>query len=289
MLKFKGLVSQRYRRPWSAWKPVGIMMLALAVLGPVHADEATPDKFKIAIGGYGLTRYDTDISLTEAGSGLGLAIRPEDTLGVEKEQAVFRLDGHYRFNERHALSFSWYRIGSNGTKSMETEIDWIDQDGNPIVIPVGASVETALDYDIYKLGYLWTFYNSEKVELMAGAGLHITRIRVGLEAETTSTGIDARRVNTTVPLPVLSFGLTYNVTPKFDWYVKSELFTLKYDDWDGVYTDLTLGMEYSFTDHFSAGLGIGSNALQVTEDTSDYRFEFNNRIVGLLFYVAAKF
>ena len=289
MLKFKGLVSQRYLRPWSAWKPVGIMMLALAALGPVHADEATPDKFKIAIGGYGLTRYDTDISLTEAGSGLGLAIRPEDTLGVEKKQAVFRLDGHYRFNERHALSFSWYRIGSNGTRSIETEIDWIDQDGNPIVIPVGASVETAVDYDIYKLGYLWTFYNSEKVELMAGAGLHITRIGVGLEAETTSTGIDARRVNTTVPLPVLSFGLTYNVTPKFDWYLKSELFTLKYDDWDGVYTDLTLGMEYSFTDHFSAGLGIGSNALQVTEDTSDYRFEFNNRIVGLLFYVAAKF
>ncbi|MCJ7557689.1 MAG: hypothetical protein MUP90_12355 [Gammaproteobacteria bacterium] len=70
--------------------------------------------------------------------------------------------------------------------------------------------------------------------------------------------------------------------------MKTEMFALKFEDWNGVYTDVSLGMEYSFTDHFAAGLGLGSSSLRMTEDTSDYRFEFNNRIVGITFYVAAK-
>jgi len=291
MRQLAGLVPERRGEASRglAWTSATLCMLALATFSPVHADEAMPDKFKIAIGGYGLTRYDTEISLTEADSGLGISIHPLDALGVDTQQAVFRLDGHYRFNERHGLTFSWYRIGSDGDRTIAAEIDWIDQDGNPIVIPLGASVATSVDFDICKLGYLWTFYNTEKVELMVGAGLHISQIAVGLTAETTSTGIDARRVSTTVPLPVLSFGLGYHLTPKFDWYLKTEMFALKFEDWDGTYTDLAFGMEYSFTDHFAAGLGLGSNALRVVEDTSDYRFQFDNRIVGLLFYVAAKF
>jgi hypothetical protein len=264
-------------------------ILALAVFGQVNAEESGADTFKIALGGYALTRYESSISLTEANSGLGVSISPEETLGVTREQAVFRLDGHYRFNDRHSLSFSWYRIGSQGNRSIQKEIEWVDDNGDPIVIPIGASVETSLDYDIYKLGYLWSFYNSEKVELGVGAGLHFTRIAIGLTAETTSTGVDARRVSTSVPLPVLSFAVGYHVTPKLKWYLKSEFFALAFKDWDGLFTDTALGIEYSVMKNLALGLGIGGNALRVTEETDDYSFKFDNRISGALFYVAARF
>jgi hypothetical protein len=61
---------------------------------------------------------------------------------------------------------------------------------------------------------IWTFHHSDKVELAAGLGLHVTKIAMGLEAETTSSGVDAKNVSVTAPLPVLSFSLRYNVTPK---------------------------------------------------------------------------
>lgn len=266
-----------------------LVTILVATIIPVHAEEVVSDKFKIAFGGYSLVRYDSALSLTEPKLGAGISINPEATLGLNTDQTVLRLTGHYRFNKKHALTYSWYSINSHGNKSIEEEIKWLDQNGDPIIIPIGASVDTNLDFDLFKVGYLWSFYHTDKVELGVGAGLHMTRIAVGLTADTTSTGVDARDVSTTLPLPVFSAGLTYHVTPKFDWFLKAELFTLQFDDWEGTYTDSSLGMEYRAFKHVGLGIGLNSDSLRITEDASDYKFTFDSRITGLLIYAAAYF
>jgi hypothetical protein len=266
-----------------------IACLFLGTISSVYGSEAVDNKFRIALGGYSVIRYDSAMSLTDEALGAGVSINPVDAFDLETKQSVLRLDGFYRFNNTHALTYSIYSITASGNKTLEDEVDWLDEDGNIITIPVGASVETSLDYDIYKVGYLWSFYHTDKVELAAGAGLHITRISVGLDAGGTYTGNEARDVKTTVPLPVLSFGLTYRVTPKFHWYLKSEFFALKFDQWDGVYTDASFGMEYRAFEHIGFGLGLGSNSLKLTEKTNDYRFDFDNRITGIILNVVGYF
>jgi len=268
-----------------------ILLAAMFVvaINHAHAEDAVSDKIRIALGGYALPGFESSISLTDTGLGAGISISPEDTLGVNTEQTVLRLDGRYRFTKKHALTFSWYRIKSDGNKTLTEEIDWVDENGDPITIPIGASVNTTLDYNIFKLGYLWSFHHTDKVELAAGAGLHITRVAIGLSADTTFTGVDATDVSTSIPLPVLSFALTYKVTPKFSWYIKSEIFTLAFDDWKGNYTDGILGMEYRAFKHVGLGIGFGTNALKLSEETSDYKFSYDNRIAGALLYAAAYF
>jgi hypothetical protein len=257
--------------------------------GSVCAEEKKPDRFKISLGGYTLARNESEMSLTERTFGAGISISPEDTLGLETEQTVFRLDGQYRFNPEHSLSFSWYSISSDGTKRVEEEFDWMDENGDPITIPVGARVDTQLDYDIYKIGYLWSFYHSSKVELAAGLGLHITRIAVGLQAETTSSGIDARDASVTLPLPVLSFGLSYNVSNKLSWYLKSETFSIELEDWTGTYNDNSLGVEYRLVKNVGVGIGLAGNTLKVSQETEEYKFVFANRVAGLSLYVSGYF
>ena len=115
----------------------------------------------------------------------------------------------------------------------------------------------------------------------------MTRIAVGLQAETTSSGVGAQDVSTTVPLPVVSFNLSYNVTPKFSWGLRAEAFALKFDDWDGLYTDSSLSMQYRAFKNVGLGIGLNSNSLKVTENTGEYKFVFDNRISGILIYVAA--
>ena len=261
----------------------------LAIASQVHAEEKPIDKFKIALGGYAVGRYDSNMSLTESTLGAGVSIDPQETLGLDLEQTVTRLDGYYRFNIKHALTYSWYSINTTGNKVIETEFDWLDENGNPITIPVGAQADTSLDYDIFKLGYLYSFHHTDKVELAVGAGLHLTRISVALDVDTTSGPIGTKNAKTTVPLPVLSFGMTYHVTPKFKWYLKSEVFAISIDDWSGSYTDNTLAMEYRAWKNVGLGLGLGGNALKVTEDTGDEKFTYDNRIIGLNLYVAAYF
>ncbi len=266
-----------------------LLTVLIAAICPVHAEKAVADRFKIAIGGYTLSRYDTAMSLSEPNLGVGISIRPDDTLGLERKQTVLQLGGYYRFSKKHALTYSWYSISSQGSKSLEEEFDWIDENGDPITIPVGASVNTSIDYDIYKVGYLWSFYHTDKVELSAGAGLHVTRIAVGLQTDTTSSGIDAEDVAITVPLPVFSFRLGYNITPKFSWGLQTEAFALKYDEWDGVFTESSLAMEYRVFKNISLGIGLSSNSLKINRYTSKYKFVYDNRISGLLVYTAAYF
>jgi hypothetical protein len=264
-----------------------IMLIATANFA--YAEEAVPDEFKIAFGGYSVFRYDSTISLTEPEIGAGISISPEDTLGLKGTQTVLRLTGHYRFSRKHALIYSWYSISADGNKVVEEEFDWLDENGDTITIPVDAKVDSSLDYDIFKVGYLWSFYHTDKVELAAGAGLHLTRFAIGMHAETTSSGIDTQDVSTTVPLPVISFNLSYNITPKFSWSLRAEAFALKFEDWDGVYTDISLSMEYRAFENVGLGVGLNSNSLKVTENTSEHKFIYDNRISGILVYAAAYF
>jgi len=266
-----------------------VLALFLVTTNVAHAKEKIPDQFRIALGSYGVVRYDSVMSLTDPDLGAGLSITPEDTLGLKTEQSVLRLDGYYRFTRTHALTYSWYKISSDGNKTIEEEFDWIDENGNKITVPVGAKVDTSLQYDIFKLGYLWSFYHTDKVAMSAGVGLHVARIAIGLRTDTTATGVEAKDVDTSLPLPVISFSIVYHVTPRFYWHLKQEFFALNYDKWDGNYTDSTLGIEYRVFENVGLGIALSSNSLKLTEIEDDYKFHYDNRITGVLLNVAAYF
>ena len=266
-----------------------LVVLIIATTSHVHAKEKIPDQFRIALGGFAVVRYDSLMSLTEPNLGAGISISPEDTLGLSSEQVVLRLEGYYRFTKKHAMTYSWYKISSDGSKILEEEFDWIDDNDDTITIPIGAKVDSTLSYDIFKLGYLWSFHHTDKVEMAAGVGLHMTSIEIGLRTDTTSSGVNASDVDTTLPLPVFSFGIVYHVTPKFVWHLKQEFFALQFDKWDGNYTDTTLGVEYRFLENVGLGVAFSSNSLKVTENENDYKFNYDNRITGVLINVAAYF
>ena len=266
-----------------------LVIMLVATTNIAYAVEAVPDKFKIALGSYKVFRYDSTISLTDPDLGAGITITPEDTLGLDTRQTVLRLTGYYRFTKKHALTYSWYSISTDGAKSIEEEFEWLDENGDTITIPVGANVDTSLDYDIFKVGYLWSFHHTDKVELSAGAGLHMTRVAVGLSAEYTGSDLKTQDVSTTVPLPVISFNLIYNISPKFDWGLRAEAFALKFDEWDGVYTDISLKMEYRAFKNVGLGIALNSNSLKIIQETSDHKFILENRISGVLISVAAYF
>lgn len=267
-----------------------LLMMSMVSINHAHAaEDAVADRFRISLGGYTLTRYESSMSLSDPTLGAGISISPEDTLGMDTEQSVTRLDGYFRFNAKHSLTYSWYSISSDGNKSIEKDFEWVDDGGNEIIIPAGASVTSSLDYDIFKIGYLWSFHHTDKVELAFGGGFHMTRLALDMTATSTIGGGDTTDVSTTVPLPVVSFALAYNVTPKFKWYLKSEFFALKFSDWDGSYTDSMFGMEYRVLKYMGLGISLGNNVLRLTEDTDEQKFIFNNQISGALLYVAAYF
>ena len=265
------------------------LLTSLVMLGTSPAMAQEDDKFYISAGAYSVLRYESAVSLTETNLGAGISISPRDTLGLDGEQTVFRLDGLYRFNAHHAMTFSWFRINADASKTLVDDIEWVDENGDTVIIPTGTSVSSSLGYDIYKLGYLWSFYRSDKVELAAGAGLHLAEVKVGLSVDSAIIGSELRTAKSNLPMPVLSFRLNYNVTPRFDWFIRTQLFALDLGEWRGVYSDIELAMKYQLFEHIGIGVGIGSNGLDVVREYDDSRFEFENRVAGLHLFVSANF
>jgi hypothetical protein len=267
-----------------------VALVAVMLSGKVFADEPAPDKFRIAIGGFTTNRVDSSLSLTGSDVGVGASISPRDTLGIELESTVLRIEGHYRFNDEHALTYGWYDLKSTGDKLIEEEFDWVDENGDPITIPVGARAETRLESEIFKIGYLWSFYRSDKIEVAVGGGLHTTRLTIGLDASVTNPpDSSVERVDSTLPLPVLSFALNYRVTPKFGWYLKTEAFALAFDDYAGTYRDTQFGLEYRAWQNVGLGAALNINALNLEEDDSKSKLEYDSSRTGLLLYLATYF
>lgn len=265
-----------------------VSLLTAALMLPVTVSAAETN-FRLAAGAYLVDRYDTSFSLTSRSAGVGVAIDPREALDSRSDRTVLRLEGMYRFNPRHKLVFSWYSVSSDGYKVLEEQLDWVDASGNEITIPVGASVSTSLDYEIYRLGYAWSFYRTDKVELSAGAGAHVTHVGIDLDADTTSSGVSADKVDTTLPLPVFTLGMNYNVTTRFQWYFENEAFAMSLGKWEGVYTDTRLGAEYALWQHVGVGLGLSATNLRVKKTGDDKRLKFDNRITGLMFYLSGNF
>ena len=275
------------KRTWRVAAPLVFAAITLLGFSDVHAQDN--DKFKFSAGVFSVFKHDSAMSLTSTSAGLGVSFSPEDSLGWKGEQSVLRLDGRYRFTDKHSLSMSWYRISTDGDRSIQKDIEWLGRDGNVITIPVGASVKSSLEYDIVKLAYLWSFYHSDKVELSVGGGIHLTDIGVNLEASVTNNGVSASKADMLAPLPVVSLRLAYDVTPKFSWFWQAELFAISVGDWDGTYSDLQLGMEYQLLQNVGVGIGLGSNALKVLEETDKSRFNYDNRISGINLFISANF
>lgn len=263
-----------------------LLMLVAAPVAMANSDVDPDDaKVKLSIGSYIIKRADSGFALNEREFGAGLTIDPQDSLGTDLDKSVLRIDGRYRFTPSHSVHFSWFHVKNQGLKVAETDLGWVDQSGEEYTFEAGTQLATQISYRITKVNYTWTFYHTEKVELFASAGLHVSEFDVAIQAVSTINNSEldasARHVESTIPLPAFGIGVRYNITPKWQWYLRSEFFALDFDEWRGTYTDSQFGIEYMPLKHLGLGLGIGSNNLQVMEKTPDYRFTYSNRLTGV--------
>lgn len=264
----------------------------LATTGQTDEQQAPPmdDRFYLAAGSYHVFNADSTLSLVSRNAGAGAAIRPNDTLGLDLENTVLKVKGRYRFTPKSQLVLSWYELDANATRNLESDVEWVDRQGNPTTIAAGSKVESGLEYDIAKASYYWSFYHNDKVELMAGAGLHVSRFAIDLDVLTDPSGTlsasGTRNAAQTIPLPTVGFGLHYQVNPKLRWFMQAEGFYLEYDTWKGLFTDLEVGLEYNVWKQLGVGVGLASDSLTVTESDPDYRFRYDNTLSGAHFFLS---
>jgi len=226
----------------------------------VLAEEATTpeqtDKLMLRGGWAYVFGANANVSIGGPALGVGANVDLTTTLGVNSSTDAFRLDGLYRFNDRHAIGMSYYRVGLSGSKSLNQDILINDQ-----TIAAGGATQTSLSFNTYRLIYNYSFYRNDKVELAVSPGLYMMQTKFNFAAQGTikgpggSTAGNSTIVNEQVTLPLPSIGLVanYNITPKLQFQSRYDIFYLTIGDYTGAMFEFYAGLEYRLHKHFAMG------------------------------------
>ncbi len=233
--------------------------LSLPVLAD-HGDNASgmSDRFSLNFGEF-VTHNRTDFRLDSDTLGRETKLSLEDDLALDDSQTVARADGYYRFTHRSRVDFSYFALSRDGSKPAGSTIQFGDT-----VYPVGTTIVTAFDLDIFNVTYTYSFFRNPRLELGVMGGWYVCELELALSAPTTG---DRTRYKATAPLPVVGLRAAYAFTPKFFFTASYQYFKLEGSDVDGRMTDFQVALEHNTFK--KVGFGIGYDSLDFDVEDND--------------------
>ncbi len=97
---------------------IGLLLLAPAW---AFAQSELDDRFSLSLGAF-FTNRDTDTRLDSETLGKGTEIDFENDLGLDSSDSVVRIDGHYRFSQKHRVNFSVFDLSRDSSATIQRDI-----------------------------------------------------------------------------------------------------------------------------------------------------------------------
>lgn len=270
---------KRYSRLFSM--PVLAIVASSVVNTCASADDepylAFPDKWMIRAGAYVVDGSNTQVSVNSDVGGLGTTIDYQRDLGGEDGDSIPRIDAYYRFNDRHRIDFTAFSISRKGERTLAIDIDLGDEG-----FFIDETLQSEIDYALYRLGYGYSFYHSPKTELTFTVGLNITEYDLKFALD---DGSKAESAGVTVPLPVIGLRMGYSITPK--WLVRyvSEAFFVEFDDaFRGAIINFEISTEYRIFRNFALGIGLARIGINAEVDDDKWRGQVTDSYRGYTAY-----
>ena len=252
------------------------------------------ERFKFRIGGFLIDSFDTTARFDSTQFPAGSLIDLEDNFDVDSSESVLRIDGFYRFNNRHRIDWTYYRSKRKGA-SITTQDYIIGDPGDPqggFIIPRNSNVQTVWNFDLLKIGYAWSFLNKRRYEMFIGTGLSIRELEIEIDYQADISGnreSDSFSAGPTIPLPTGVIGGRWNFTEKWQSIFRYEFFLLEVGNYKGSQQDFQLLLEHSTFKHVGFGVGINTVYINLRAKDDNIRGEFDSRILGLLGYTKIYF
>lgn len=274
-----------FRRKLQRLSGYGVAAVLLALLSvsassPALAQSTDFDRFSISLGVF-LTNRDSKTQLDGQIPNSGTPVDLENDLGFDKSDTVFRLDGVFRFNEKHRIDFSAFDLSRSASKQIQKDIEW-----NGELFPIDTVVDASLDLNIYKVAYTWSFLRRDKGYLGATAGLYVADVGTSLAAESIGRSSSG---GVTAPLPVFGLRGQYDLAEKWSLRGSAEIFAIEYGDYSGSLYDVYAGLDYQLLERMAVGLGINSVKLNVGIAKGNFDGDLDWRYDGGLLFLKFDF
>jgi len=227
------------------------------------------EKFSLTFG-YFLTNFTSDVTVSSSGG--GAVVNLEDLLGLDATTSQFRVDARYRAWRRHHFHFSFYDLSRDARAIVTGEIPREEPEDD---ILAGALVDSNLHIKMYKVGYTFSFWNDDRVDLGAGLGFHVMELGAGLTVLAGIKGgediVNERLLSeaTTLPLPVLNLRANVAITKRVFFKQSFEVFYISLSGFEGLLLDTNLMLEGHITRFFGMGMGLNLLRIEIEGDGGD--------------------
>jgi len=201
----------------------------------------------------------------------GTPVDWDNTFGDEGDKTRFRVDGYWRFAERHKLRAMTFNYKRDNSATVNRDFEWNDQ-----IYPVGASVEAEFKFAVYELAYEYEFLRRDNYEVGASFGLHWATLDASLKATFAGPGgggtvSQAGDASVDLPLPVIGLHGMWSLGHDFWIDASAQFFALSIDEYDGNIQDFRFNVIWQ--PNRWAGVGIGYNVFKVDVDVDTGNFD----------------
>jgi hypothetical protein len=269
----------------------GPVAACLCLVASLPAQAAGPDAFAnpfhLTLGTF-LVNSDTEVQV-DGKLNTGTPVDWEKTFGDEGDQTRVRLDGSWRFAERHRVRAMIFNTSRSDSREFEQDIEWDDE-----VFPVGARIKGEIDFAVYQVAYEYLFLRRESWELGASIGVHYTTFDAKLSAtvETpggTGSGTRSADADLDAPLPVIGLHGTWGLGYDLWLDATAQFFSLSIDEYSGNLQDYRVGLTWQPRSWVGVGIGYNVFKVDVDVDTSGFKGALDWKYDGPMIFYSVMF
>jgi hypothetical protein len=224
------------------------------------------EMFKLNLGYY-RPNFSSRVAYGVPTGSLPPNISGEDDLGLDNNLGGARFDGYWRFADRHRLYFGYYQLDRSASRVLAKDIGpiYIPLLGVNETIQAGSNINTEAKWQVFILGYGYSFYKTETLEVAGQLGLNVAQLGTKISGTLYTspsnpypgpalTGTIAGSV-LTVPLPAI--GLSGDWALDDNWRMRGHAgaFKIKIQDVDANVLDAGVAGEYRLYKNFWLGAG----------------------------------
>ena len=212
--------------------------------------------------------------------GAGTSVSFEDDLGLDDREVSVSILGKLRLGERWRIEGEYFALNRSGTRVINKTINW---GGN--IYPIGITVDSEFDSDIYRLSAGYSFIKSTEAELGVALGLHVTDFTMSLAG----ANVARRTGDALAPLPTIGIYGSYAFTPRWLLTGRVDFFSFSYNDYDGSLVNAVAAVDYRFTRNFGIGLGYRYVDYDLDVTKSSFSGAVQYRFSGPVLYLVGSF
>ncbi len=244
------------------------------------------DKRVIFYGGVSIMQAEGDFSSTKDG-------RPEieidlDDLDLDENMVSPVVGMLFNFGKRWTLRLDYigYHDDSKTTADFSFEFD-------DLIVPVGASIDSSLDLDIYVANLAYNFIHSERARFGVGLGVHAADIDLDISTKVIIAGEETTSgeaiADLIAPVPNLYAYGAYAFTERFIFRYGGGWLSLNYEDYEGSLIFASAFLEYWPFKYAGVGAGYRYLAADIEYDPGNKVEEYDVALPGPLLYVTFGF